>query len=282
MQKKAYVIEQMSLEDLALASKWAEGLGWNPGLHDTKVFYPTCPSGFFVGKLEGKPIAFGSAVIYDEAFAFCGLYMVDSHYRGQGYGLELTKARLASMGDRNAGLDGVLDMVDKYARLGYKTSHYNTRYKLDMPNLNIEAPEIIPVSKAPFEAITAYDATCFPAKRAVFLKHWLNQKDTKAYAWYSHGKLEGYGVIRKCVTGYRVGPLFANDKTIAEALLSRMQEAAKGEDVFIDCPENNAYALKIAKQYDFEPVFKTARMYLKYEPDINTDRVYGITTLELG
>ena len=112
---------------------WAGMEGWNPGLGDAACFYAIDPNGFFMGVLDGRPIARVSMPIYDDNFAFCGLYIVDPAYRGRGYGLALTKASLDYIGDRNAGLDGVEAMAEKYARLGYRRAHRSIRHSFFIP-----------------------------------------------------------------------------------------------------------------------------------------------------
>lgn len=67
---KDYLIETMNQDEVNLAITWAAQEGWNPGIHDATCFYQTDPHGFFAGKLNGKTIAIGSAVIYDDFFAF--------------------------------------------------------------------------------------------------------------------------------------------------------------------------------------------------------------------
>jgi hypothetical protein len=40
--------------------------------------------------------------------------------------------------------------------------------------------------------------------------------------------------------------------------------------------------VKLGERYGFRPVFETARMYRGPEPSLPLDRIYGITTFELG
>ena len=68
----SFTVKQMILEDLELAVEWAASEGWNPGLHDAEIFYQTDPRGFFIGKLEDKPVAAISAVRYADDFGFIG------------------------------------------------------------------------------------------------------------------------------------------------------------------------------------------------------------------
>jgi len=93
----------------------------------------------------------------------------------------------------------------------------------------------------------------------------------------------GYGVARKCRHGYKVGPLFANNGSIAEALFrSLMNNLEEGSPIFLDVPEVNSSAVALAHRFNMKRVFETARMYSKELPKISVDWIFGVTTFELG
>ncbi len=278
-----YHIERMNQEEVSLAVAWAAKEGWNPGLYDAACFYQTDPHGFFAGKLNGQTIAVGSAVIYDEHFAFCGFYIVAKPYRDQGYGLELTRARLAYIGQRNAGIDGVLPMLDKYARLGYQFAHNNARYSLEqVPGSITSNASLIPLGQIDFSQLCNYDCLHFPASRPQFLKCWIQQKQSMALGFVIEKQLKGYGVIRTCQQGFKIGPLFADTPEIAKTLFHQLTQYAQGKIIFLDIPENNPLAVELVKYYKMTKVFATARMYLKGEPQLAKEHIYGITSFELG
>ena len=234
---KAYQITRMNQEEVAVAVEWAAKEGWNPGLHDAYCFYQTDPLGFFAGKLNNKIIAVGSAVIYDESFAFCGFYIVDKTYRDKGYGIELTKARLAYIGSRNAGIDGVLEMCDKYQQLGYQFAHNNARFSMEHLEVNLKPnPNIVSASAINFEQLCAYDRAHFPANRPSFLKCWIQQNDALALCFVSENQIQGYGLIRACRQGFKIGPLFADSSEIATTLFQHLGQYAKGQNIFLDIP----------------------------------------------
>jgi hypothetical protein len=96
------------------------------------------------------------------------------------------------------------------------------------------------------------------------------------------GAVRGYGVLRRCRTGFKIGPLFAETAESAEALFRSLAAEAGGEPVFLDIPEPNSAARALAARHGLAPVFETARMYRGSVPQLPLSRIYGITTFELG
>jgi hypothetical protein len=88
--------------------------------------------------------------------------------------------------------------------------------------------------------------------------------------------------VRACHEGWKVGPLFANSPDVAEALVAALLAPVAPGPVFLDVPEPNAAAVALATSLGLSPAFETARMYRGDAPDLDLDRVFGITTLELG
>jgi hypothetical protein len=107
--------------------------------------------------------------------------------------------------------------------------------------------------------------------------------ESRAVAMMRDRKLCGYGVIRRCRRGFKVGPLFANDEKMAETLLLGLSsDVAIGEPVFLDVPEVNPAAIRLVEQRRMSKVFETARMYTDAPPAIELEGVFGVTTFELG
>lgn len=283
MVEKQYRIQVMTPEQLDLAIEWAAQEGWNPGLHDADSFRNADPNGFLVGLLDGEPIASISVVKYGDSFGFLGFYIVKPEYRGQGYGLQIWKAGLEYLAGRNIGLDGVEDQQGNYKKSGFKLAYGNIRYE-GQGGGNAPAVEgLVDLSDLPFERIYAYDQSFFPAERTEFLKHWIKQEGSYAIGVERDGHLVGYGVIRPCRSGYKVGPLLAEDTELAGELFLALKAKAKPSDlVYLDVPEVNKNAVALAEKYTMTPVFKTARMYTKEFPDLPLDRIFGVTTFELG
>lgn len=277
-----FVIRPMSRPELDFAVDWAAAEGWNPGLHDTKAFYAADPEGFLLGLLDDQPIGCLAAVSYAGQFGFIGFYIVIPEQRGRGYGMRLWQAGMARLAGQTIGLDGVVAQQDNYKKSGFVWAYSNIRYA-GRSRPGAVLPAVRPLSALPLETVLAYDRLCFPAQRAAFLQHWLHLPASPALGYVEQERLRGYGVIRPCRQGYKIGPLFADDATIAEALYTALVAAvAPDAPVYLDVPEVNAAALALAERFGMQAVFGTARMYAGPVPPLALERVFGVTTFELG
>ena len=280
--KNKYVIRRMTKSDLDIAISWAATEGWNPGLHDRDAFYNTDPKGFFIGFLDGKPISCISAVSYGKDFGFIGFYIVHSDHRNKGYGIKIWDKAIDYLKNKNIGLDGVVAQQDNYKKSEFKLAYRNIRYQGIGKKYQVDDDNIIKANLIPFSDLIKYDDQCFPVSRPQFIKYWITEPESLTLSYYKNNKLMGYGMIRKCVTGYKIGPLFADDKIIAENLFKELNNFAVNSLIVIDIPEVNKDAVELMNKYKMKPVFETARMYTKKPPAINLNKVFGVTTFELG
>ncbi len=290
---------------------WAEREGWNPGLHDAELFWATDPDAFIAADLNGELIGGGAITSYAADFGFMGFFIVRPEFRGRGLGNQIWQARRDRLLERlqpgaTIGLDGIFKMQDYYARGGFVFSHRNIRFRGEKGSeigkqvgnqhqggdatsttssdvqTGSHSSTLMPLNDLPFDTLLAYDRICFPAPRPGFLKGWITQRNALALGLLRDGELSGYGVVRHCAQGYKIGPLFADDAEAAQTLFTRLAAFAGDESVFIDAPENNPAALALAQRHGMVEVFGCARMYLGRVPDIAHQQVFGVTSFELG
>jgi ribosomal protein S18 acetylase RimI-like enzyme len=284
------VIRNMTRPEVDELVEWAAREGWNPGLHDADVFWATDPDAFIAAEIAGELIGGGAITSYNGEFGFMGFFIVRPEFRGRGLGNTLWHARRDRLLARlrpgaGIGLDGVFEMQHYYAKGGFAFSHRDMRFRTEVPEgyeSTQDDEEIIPLSSVPFEQVEDYDRTCFPARRPAFLGAWTGLPDVLALGCRRDGRLGGYGVVRRCREGCKIGPLFANDAQAANALYERLAEFAAGGPVFLDAPENNAAAIELVRRHSMTEVFGCARMYLGPPPALAHERVFGVTTFELG
>jgi len=273
-------VRTMNRDDIDLAVSWAGQEGWNPGLHDAESFYAVDPNGFFMAEVDGEPAGCISAVAYDETFGFVGFYITRPEMRHHSVGMALLHAAKGYMGDRTIGADGVMNMLDKYTQIGFRIAHNNARYEGIGAVADVSGT--VDLADVPFEELAAYDRRFFPAPRTAFLKSWISRPGSQSRAVLVDGSLAGYGVIRPCRRGFKIAPLFADSPEIAEGLFAALSSAVAGEPVILDIPVCNGAARALVDRHGMNMVFETARIYRGEPPDLPLDRIYGITSFELG
>lgn len=276
----------MTRSELDIAISWAAKEGWNPGLHDADVFWETDTEGFISLEKDGEMIGSGSIVSYNGNFGFMGFFIVKPEHRSKGLGTELWFHRRDTLLRRlkegaAIGMDGVFDMQKFYAKGGFKFSYRDLRME-SVANEQSYSENVQEIAPEDFEQINMLDKECFGFDRAKFLNGWLTLPESKSLKYIDDSGLKGYGVVRKCVTGYKIGPLFASNLEVADELFKGLSSYAAGESIYLDIPEINEDALGLAKKYGMKEMFGCARMYYNDAPRLPYNKIFGVTTFELG
>ena len=275
-------VRTMRPDEIATAVDWAAAEGWNPGLADAACFATVDADGFFIGELDGAPAAMVSCVNYDTSFAFLGFYMVRADLRGRGYGLRLWNSAVAHAGQRVIGLDGVVAQQPNYKKSGFALAYANVRYGGSLAAPGASAAATTALTEVPLALVAASDRTVFPAPRTAFLRAWIDAPGHIGRALLRDGCLAAWGVMRPCRTGHKIGPLIADDRAAAETVLAALLTVRGGGEIFLDVPSINHEAVALAQGLGLAPVFETARMYTGAIPPLQLERVFGVTTFELG
>lgn len=296
-EKSEYSIRTLQLLEFEKVIKvWARKEGWNPGIHDYVPFYNVCQDahkGLFSNK--NQLIASLSAVPYSKNFAFFGIYIVDPIYREQGVGEKLAKTVLSEFKNCSLlGLNGVKQQVGNYQRkYGFMPFHSNFRFSgIFNPQIcrspkPAEKIKIIGREDLAINELIDFDATIFSFVREQFLRKWLEMPESYLLAAVEDEKICGYGVVSKCVNGYKIAPFFAKNEKFAKALYDGFYSRFKGKLIQLDIPETNPSAIKLATQFGLYKTLETKRMYkgdrkLINEQNSKMDQVYSLTSLEIG
>ncbi|GGO85508.1 N-acetyltransferase GCN5 [Marinobacterium nitratireducens] len=273
----------MSRPDVDMAIDWAAREGWNPGLQDADCYLQADPRGFLLGLLDGEPVASISVMRYSDGFGFLGFYIVRPEYRGRGYGIRIWDAGLRYLKGCNVGLDGVVAQQDNYRKSGFALAYRNIRYQGVGGCPAPADPGITDLSALPFARLAKYDRPFFAAQRSAFLRCWIRQPGCHALGLIDRGELAGYGVIRPCRSGYKIGPLFADSPAQAQLLFQALASRVGPTDsIYLDTPEVNREAVALAGRHGMQVSFETARMYTGDSPELPLERTFGVTSFEVG
>jgi hypothetical protein len=279
----SYSIRTLRREEMPMLLDWAAAEGWNPGLHDGTCFHAADADGFLLGQLDGQPVATISVVKYGSEFAFLGFYIVNPELRGRGFGLRIWQEGMAQLAGRVVGLDGVVAQQANYRKSGFVLAWQNIRHEGAGGGSAAPDMRVVPLSTVQVESVLGYDKEFFPAGRSAFLRCWITQPGSTALAFVDDGQVRGYGMIRPCRTGYKIGPLFADNAAIAQSLFTALKaNTAQTDNVYLDTPQANEEAIALALRHGMKPMFETARMYAGPAPTLPLHRLFGVTSFELG
>ena len=286
-------IRNMTRAELDVIVEWAANEGWNPGLHDADIFWATDPDAFIAAELKGEMIGGGSIVNYGGVFGFMGFFLIHPQFRGRGFGAQLWLARRERLIKRlqapaRIEMDGLFHMQSFYAKGGFQFLHRDFRFQgtasaqSNVPASNSTLCDVVDLSTLAFDEINQYDQTIFMAPRSEFLRRWISQPACHALGATHNGKLVGYAIARPSRTGYRIGPLFANDPAIARMLFQSLLTRLPHQQVQIDVPECNTSGVEMVKSSGFQEVFGCARMAFGPPLPRPLQNIFGVTTFELG
>lgn len=279
-------IRRLKSIEFPLAVEWAANEGWNPGFADADVFFNTDTDGFWGAFDKQGMAAVISSVQYSSDFGFVGFYICRKDRRGTGLGYTLWQTVLDNSVNKTIGLDGVADQQDNYRKSGFEFAHRNIRFG-GIVKANSPLPDdLFTLLIDDIAVVDAFEQTCnlFAESRIEFLRGWIGDENHTALALKGPMGLRGYGVIRPCKEGHKVGPLFAANIEDAQSLFGALLQSREDQSgkVFLDIPEPNQAALDLVNSHQMKAEFETARMYKGPKPLLNLDMTFGISSFELG
>jgi GNAT superfamily N-acetyltransferase len=280
-----YTIAPMTRAEASVLESWAAAEGWNPGVADMDIAWASDPDAFIALRKDGELAGGGAIIAYGRKAGFMGLFIMRSDLRRQGLGRVLWQERLKRLRarldpDAPIGMDGVFDMAPFYASGGFRLLYRDLRFEGEAEGtLDSDA---VPLQDVPWEELAAYDLAVSGIDRPEFMRAWLSQPGGSGFAWRRNGSLAGYGFLRPCRNGFKIGPLYADDANIAHRLLQSLLSTIPGQHAVLDVPEPNGAAMALVAARGWTQSFGCARMVHGPMTPPPPDRVYGVTSFEFG
>ncbi|MGH7659524.1 MAG: GNAT family N-acetyltransferase [Vulcanimicrobiaceae bacterium] len=278
-------IRSLGRDDIGFCFELAKAEGWNSGRYDAVPFFAADPEGFFVAlDDDGNKLGCIAAVRY-ETFGYIGMFLVRPEFRGRGIGAELFDAALRHLGGLPIALDAVQSQEARYARHGFERAYTTFPYSTGERDARDRFASGIALERLRVldDDVVAYDRECFGSARAAFLQAWVAQPDVVALVARSLSTREivGYGVGREAREGTKVGPLFASRLDIAAILFDTIAQRTR-PPWRLDVPEPNFPAIALTDERGLTRGAPNVRMWRGAPPKTELQRIYGITSFELG
>jgi len=275
-------IRCLNIKEMVFPIELTAREGWNPGLYDGYSYFEADPTGFFLAELDGGMAGCISAVRYGQTMGYVGGHIVLPPYRGRGIGEALWQHALDHLQNRVIGTDGLPAMEDFYKRYGFIPEHTIVRYQGNLFDHACLGIDVYSAAEVDIQTLAEYDNPMFGCSRMDFLKAWISQPGIESACYIDKGQIKGYGVIRACRKGHRVGPLFADTPAIARRILCHLACKAGEDLLYLDIPRSNPAAVQLAESLGMEIGFSRLRLYNGPGLELPLQRIYGFTTLEIG
>jgi hypothetical protein len=277
------IIRPLRDHEVPLANTWAIQEDWNPGPADALVFNTADPGSLLTIEVGGQPAGVISAARMSPGFGFAGFFVLAPEYRRSRFGWYLMQACLDRLEDRVIGVESVPERIHNYTHHGLSASHHTTAYRGQTPSAPARwQAGIGRALDIGIEQLAAYDAANFGVSRDLFLRAWLRLPDSLALVFKREDRVCGFGAVRLCCHGLRIGPLQADDPEAAEALFDALAGVVPGSALSVDCPAPNPETRALLLRKGLTPGFTTTRLYRGEPPRGRPERIYGLMSFSLG
>lgn len=253
-----------------------EAAGWNQTETDWLTLMRLAPETCFGLECEGALVATTTAVLYERKLAWIGMVLTDPDHRRRGFGRRLMEHALAALAERKVEwikLDATEMGARLYRELGFDDEEPIERWSRLAGGLSGNAA----VQAANWLSL---DSPAFGADRSALLAELAPLGAAsipgKAYAMGRPGSKAAY-----------FGPCVSHSAEAARELLAWFLARHPHEPVYWDLLPANTEAVRLARDFGFEPLRHLVRMIRLGRPGAtplarDDARIFAIAGFEYG
>ncbi len=272
-QSSGLTIRVMRTEDVAFADSIRALAGWNQTLADWQRFLTCEPGGCFVAEIDGAPAGTATCTCYGTELGWIGMLLVHPDRRRRGIGSALMRHCLAYLENRGVAcikLDATPLGQPLYEQLGFVPELSLTRWEAQpLRAVTVPARDGTALcSTADWEEVLALDERAFGWPRREMLSAVARQCCQVIVCRAAPGSGFGYGMLRKGSRAYYLGPVAADEFTMASHIVLRLLSHVppEKEAVFWDVLDQNEPATALAQSLGFTPQRHLVRMFRGRHP----------------
>src|SRR5262245_54858440 len=232
-------IAPLTAAELAGAEALAAEAGWNQTAADWRIFLDL-GTVHAVRTGDGRVVATAATLPY-QRFGWISMVLVTAEFRRRGLASRLMRRCIDSLmaAGRVPVLDATPDGQQVYRSLGFQDTWGFERLTRAAPrSATTDAPPsdatgIKPITDTVWPALCRYDAAAFGSDRSSLLTKLRARLPAAALYAERQGRIAGLLLGRDGRTSSQLGPLVAEDDTVARALLAHALGAVQGP-VYID------------------------------------------------
>jgi GNAT superfamily N-acetyltransferase len=256
-------IREMTRDDIAAGLRLCRSARWNQIEDDWLSFLELNPAGCRVAQKNAHVVGTVATIRYQDRFSWLAMMLVDPQERRTGIGTQLLCEGLAVLGDQRCiRLDAT-----STGRLLYREHGFLDEYLLDRMTLPRGAAKVATAPRlarrmceTDLHAVFARDLAIFGADRRDLLQALFQRSPELAFVIGEVDDVQGYCFSRPGFLYRQLGPIVADNESLAGDLLSRC--LLEGEGPFlIDAPQRSSTWLDWLRARGFSQERTFVRMY---------------------
>ena len=237
--KLPMTIRRMQIEDIPAGLRLCRLSGWNQIKDDWLAFLDSPHGGGRLAERESVPIGTTTFLRYGGCFSWLSMMLVHPRARHAGVGRQLMDAALDALaGETCICLDATPLGVALYQRFGFSGEYELVRGTIMAPSGQVEfVPDNVrPMRACDLATVFARDRQVFGADRSMLLASFYQRAPDLAWTVHRGEALLGYCFGRPGHLYRQLGPVVAEDVSIAGNLVARCSNGQPEGRLAIDVP----------------------------------------------
>ena len=245
--QEPFALDTLTAADTHACWQLSQALRWPHREADWQQFisWANAHGAALAVRADGRLIGCGLAWQWGQEQGSIGMVIVDAAWQRRGIGKRLFKSLLQALEGRDVMLQATAQGRPLYESLGFTAigqarqfhGHWQPPVEAG-PTSSLATDELTRLLQPQdLPALLAYDQRERGLTRPALLQALLAQMDADercAVSMDAHGRLCGYGILRRFGRGWVVGPLLADGADRAVALVKRLTQERAGDFVRID------------------------------------------------
>ena len=270
MEKTAFILRRMEMDDISGAMKLSNDEGWNQTEKDWKLLIENPQNVSIVAEDNKKIIGTTTATNYSNQLAWIGMVLVDKEYRGRG----VSKLLLANIFKkletfRSIKLDATPGGQQVYKKFDFKDEYLITRMtNASITNLSSNNNVITPeqIKEIDVDEIIALDEHVFGVKRTELFKSLIKEYPHKSWMLKQNNRITGFALGRDGNRYQQIGPVTASTTAEAKVLIAKALSSLIDQPIVMDVLNDKKDLTNWLNSIGFTTQRNFIRMYKKENP----------------
>lgn len=252
----------MKPEDIAGGLKLCRKAKWNQMRSDWQIFLQHSPEACLVATFQEQVVGTVTTIKYQNSFSWIGMVLVDPDFQRQGIGMKLLNEALQILQkEETVKLDATPEGRAVYLKLNFVDEYPLTRMNRMVSKDILHSTTARAIQKEDLPLLIEFDSKFFGANRSSLLQLMWELAPQYAFLIEEKNEIKGYCMGRNGHDFTHIGPIIAEDTSIAKNLIIAALQNCVAQPVILDVPHFEPKWLTWLREIGFEEQRPFIRMY---------------------